>query len=216
MSTNDILKQHPAWSFTEKRKHNRDSSMFITITRLRERKGGYRDYINHIKHVIKTDMPTAKVTGGTLGYYGSVPVIRVYFNIDDASCVSKLVDIVDANPHDLEIVEVRTPRDSNHADVINNEEITQVIREKLYYGKFRYAVKMKTNTRLSYFDRREAYNQAFSEYRVSADWYNHTTMHINSLEELMLYRMSNDVESVKITEVMLVDEIPADESNDDN
>lgn len=208
------FKTHPAWSCSEKKKFNYDSSMTITITRLRERKGDHKKFIKKIKTEIADSMPNSKVTNGTLGYYNSTPALRVYFDSTDASTVDKIVDIVDENHYDLEVIEIKTPRDENHAQVIQDAEVTQVVRGKLFYGKYRYSVKMKMKRGTipgTWFERQQTFMSHFSDCRIYSSWHDSVVFHTNSLEELMLFRMTYDVEKVEINEILLLDEIPMEE-----
>ena len=214
---NKVLTKHPAWAITEKKKFDRDSSMFVTVTRLRERKGNYLAFIKRAKAQIDKNMPSAKVTGGTVSFYQNVPMIRIYFDSNDASTVDKLVEFIDDNRYDLEIVDIRTPRDEKHIAVLNNKEVTQIVREKLFYDQYRYAAKVEMETIgfASYAAQMDAIREAnrymyknFTDWRYSNGYGCEFTIHMNNLEELMLFRMTFDIASVNVREVVLISEIP--------
>ena len=69
-------------------------------------------------------MKNVKVVNQHSYYEGNS--LRVYFNVSDKESCDALLNITSKNMHNFELLEVKTPKNQAHLDLINNKEITRV------------------------------------------------------------------------------------------
>jgi|15BtaG_2_1085339.scaffolds.fasta_scaffold01978_7 hypothetical protein len=209
---NKLLTEHHAWDIITKLKYGFNSSIFISTTRLRERQGiaNCRALADLIKYELSVCLENSKIKISVdYGYYNHPQkIMHIYFNIEDTIGIEKMMSLLEKHKHDFEILNIKTPRDAHHHFMIhNNAEMD--IRYNLYYNKYRYSVKIILYSQN--IDRRKrtvAYiKQHFNDYRLNiAYMYRSLSIHMNQIDQMMLLRLSNELDDVQIKEALLIDD----------
>jgi len=222
---NQAFLSHRAWTIQTKLCYGFDSCAYITTTKMLDRRCRSRNMqCSAMKNVILDLVKNVKVVVSA-SYYASDPVIRVYFNISDNQAVDVLFNIVTKNTHNYELVEVKTPRDQEHLDLINNKEITQVIRKQKYYNKYVYSVKIiltdmvrpiyahTSTVRVRHSERMTRASEmttwirdAIPDSKCSV-WWDEIQLFTNDISALMMFRLTYDVKSCTIKEAILIENV---------
>jgi len=219
----DIL-NHQAWVAQTKLCYGYDSSMFISTTKLSDRHMSCFRRCNALKSIIKKNVPNVKVVNAS-GYYTTSSSTRIYFNINDTLAIDFLMRVVNKNTNIFETIEIKSPRDEAHLHLLNNKEITQIIRKTLYYKKYTYSVKLilaADDIRLSpnsgsWSQRNTLRSRRTTEMRKWIDnnmsdnmnslWYDEIQLYTNDVSALMLFRLAFDVKTCTIKEAIVIEEV---------
>jgi hypothetical protein len=217
---NKELLAHRAWTIQTKLNYGFDSVAYITTTKSYDRLSTSSAWsrCQALRNVINKSIKTVKIVNNNSHYSHS---LRVYFNISDKEACDVLLNLVSKNAHHYELLEVKTPKNQAHLDMINNKEITQVIRNKLYHNQFVYSVKIhmeredkqlqlqmwnsaRTKAR---FQKTSTMNKWFSDAMQDAKttvWYDEVQLFTNDISPLVMFRLTFDVKSCKIKEAILL------------
>ena len=120
------------------------------------------------------------------------------------------------------MLEVKTPKNQAHLDLINNKEITQVIRKQIYYGKYVYSVKIILDSpgfapsnsgfspsRHTERMKRAAQMKSWIDNAMpdnsSSVWWDEIQLFTNDVTALMMFRLTFDVKSCTIKEAILLE-----------
>jgi hypothetical protein len=218
---NKEILAHRAWNIQTKISYGFDSVAYITTTKSYDRSSTSTIWsrCQALRKVINKSIKTVKVVNNN-GYYTSQS-LRVYFNISDKEACDVLLNLVSKNAHHYELLEVKTPKNQAHLDMINNKEITQVIRNKLYHNQYVYSVKMlleRDNTDVGQWNHIRArdrvqktstMNKWFRDAMPDAKsnvWYDEIQLFTNDISPLVMFRLTFDVKSCKIKEAILLEQ----------
>jgi len=134
--------------------------------------------------------------------------------------------VVNNNTNIFETIEIKSPRDEAHLDLLNNKEITQIIRKTLYYKKYTYSVKLilddedaviTSASGQSWAQRTILQSRRIHEMRkwindnmpetMNSIWYNEIQLYTNDVSALMMFRLSFDVKICTIKEAIVIEEV---------
>jgi hypothetical protein len=218
---NKEILAHRAWNIQTKISYGFDSVAYITTTKSYDRSSTSTIWsrCQALRKVINKSIKTVKVVNNN-GYYTSQS-LRVYFNISDKEACDVLLNLVSKNAHHYELLEVKTPKNQAHLDMINNKEITQVIRNKLYHNQYVYSVKMlleRDNTDVGQWNHIRArdrvqktstmnkwFRDAMPDTKSSV-WYDEIQLFTNDISPLVMFRLTYDVKSCRIKEAILLEQ----------
>jgi len=228
---NKELLKHRAWSMQTKLCYGYDSVAYISTTKSYDRLSGSSVYgrCQALKHVLNENMKKVKVVNNH-GYYSEGSSLRVYFNVSDNEACDVLLNIIAKNAHNYELLEVKTPKNQDHLDMMNNKEITQVIRKHKYYKKYVYSVNIllenveqqssnsirHTAGRQSARSNRSHDMQSWLRNAMPPDvkysvWWDKIQLFTNDISALMMFRLTFDVKSLAIKEAILIEQTDTDQ-----
>ena len=221
---NKEILAHRAWTIQTKISYGFDSVAYITTTKSYDRLSTSSPWsrCRAMREVINKSIKTVKIVNNN-SY--SAHSLRVYFNISDKEACDVLLNLVSKNTHNYELLEVKTPKNQAHLDMINNKEITQVIRNKLYHNQYVYSVKIllerdttdvgQPGGRWNYIRARDrvqktsTMNKWFRDAMPDAKsnvWYDEIQLFTNDISPLVMFRLTFDVKSCKIKEAILLEQ----------
>jgi hypothetical protein len=219
---NKELLAHRAWQMQTKLCYGYDSVAYISTTKSYDRLSGSSVYgrCQALKNVLNETMKKVKVVNNN-GYYNEGSSLRVYFNVSDKEACDVLLNIIAKNAHHYEFLEVKTPKNQAHLDMMNNKEITQVIRNKLYHNQYVYSVKIlleRDTSHLSQWNHIRArdrvqkastmnkwFRDAMPDTKSSV-WHDEIQLFTNDVSPLVMFRLTYDVKSCKIKEAILLEQ----------
>lgn len=194
-----------------------DSVAFISTTKSSDRSTAASVYgrCQALKSVLNKTMKNVKVVNQHSYHEGSS--LRVYFNVSDKESCDALLNITSKNTHNFELLEVKTPKNQAHLDMIKNKEITQVIRKKIYYNKYVYSVKIILDDAVSritermdlVWDMQSWIDNAMPD-NSSSVWWDEIQLFTNDVTALMMFRLTFDVKSCTIKEAILLENEDSD------
>lgn len=194
-----------------------DSVAFISTTKSSDRSTAASVYgrCQALKSVLNKTMKNVKVVNQHSYHEGSS--LRVYFNVSDKESCDALLNITSKNTHNFELLEVKTPKNQAHLDMIKNKEITQVIRKKIYYNKYVYSVKIILDDAVSritermdlVWDMQSWIDNAIPD-NSSSVWWDEIQLFTNDVTALMMFRLTFDVKSCTIKEAILLENEDSD------
>ena len=194
-----------------------DSVAFISTTKSSDRSTAASVYgrCQALKSVLNKTMKNVKVVNQHSYYEGNS--LRVYFNVSDKESCDALLNITSKNTHNFELLEVKTPKNQAHLDMIKNKEITQVIRKKIYYNKYVYSVKIILDDAVSritermdlVWDMQSWIDNAIPD-NSSSVWWDEIQLFTNDVTALMMFRLTFDVKSCTIKEAILLENEDSD------
>jgi len=214
--------KYRVWKMQTKLCYGFDSVAFISTTKSSDRSSAATVYgrCQALKSVLNKTMKNVKVVNQHSYYEGNS--LRVYFNVSDKESCDALLNITSKNTHNFELLEVKTPKNQAHLDMINNKEITQVIRKQIYYGKYVYSVKIildspgfapsnsgfapsRHNERMKRASQMQSWiNNAMPD-NSSSVWWDEIQLFTNDVTALMMFRLTFDVKSCTIKEAILLE-----------
>jgi len=209
--------KHRTWKMQTKLCYGFDSVAFISTTKSSDRSTAASVYgrCQALKSVLNKTMKNVKVVNQHSYHEGSS--LRVYFNVSDKESCDALLNITSKNTHNFELLEVKTPKNQAHLDMIKNKEITQVIRKKIYYNKYVYSVKIILDDAVSritermdlVWDMQSWIDNAIPD-NSSSVWWDEIQLFTNDVTALMMFRLTFDVKSCTIKEAILLENEDSD------
>ena len=210
MSTIEEIKTHPAWEQSVKLTYKRDSSIMIMPTHLAKRKMSTTALLNKVEKTVKQQYKDRVRTRYDLGWREAYS-FKVYFDFNDGTLYNELMTDFD-NPF-LEIVEIQTPKNEEHATLLRNIEVGQVVRDKLFWNKYKYSVKLTApakdtsfrtyDERLKYAEEARAYFDKNDKYQEEWDCVRVWT---NDLDKVMILRLGLPTDKCDIKEAVIVED----------
>lgn len=210
MSTIEEIKTHPAWEQSVKLTYKRDSSIMIMPTHLAKRKMSTTALLNKVEKTVKQQYKDRVRTRYDLGWREAYS-FKVYFDFNDGTLYNELMTDFD-NPF-LEIVEIQTPKNEEHATLLRNIEVGQVVRDKLFWNKYKYSVRLTApakDTSFRTYDERQKYAEEARSYfdkndKFQVEW-NHVRVWTNDLDKIMLLRLGLPTDKCDIKEAVIVED----------
>jgi len=217
--------KHRTWKMQTKLCYGFDSVAFISTTKSSDRSTVASVYgrCQALKSVLNKTMKNVKVVNqhSYHGYHEGSS-LRVYFNVSDKESCDALLNITSKNTHNFELLEVKTPKNQAHLDMIKNKEITQVIRKQIYYNKYVYSVKIildnavfapsnavfapsRHTERMNLAGDMQSWIDNAMPDNSSSVWWDEIQLFTNDVTALMMFRLTFDVKSCTIKEAILLE-----------
>ena len=210
--------KHDMWDMTTKLCYGYDSCMYICTTKLSDSRMSTHRRLVALKPIIKNNTTDVKIVIGDNYYYSKNGcTLRVYFNMCNDKAVKFLLHVTDKNTNLFDIVQVKSPKDEAHRELLNNKEITQIIRKQNYYDKYVYSVTIRMNvitvkhqwrnpeSHKRMLDMRKWLKDAMPNSMITA-YYDDVKIYPNDISALMMFRLSFDVSTCIIKEAIIVKE----------
>jgi len=217
--------KHDMWDMTTKLCYGYDSCMYICTTKLSDSHMSTHRRLMALKPIIKNNTTDVKIVIGDNYYYRmNGCTLRVYFNMLNDEAVKFLLHVTDKNTNLFDIVQVKSPKDEAHRELLNNKEITQIIRKQNYYDKYVYSVTIRMNaitvkqpqhqyqwsrsnpeSHKRMLDMRKWLKDTMPNSMTTA-YYDDVKIYTNDISALMMFRLSFDVSTCIIKEAIIVKE----------